>query len=302
MSSSFYIDPAVQAQLHPVALEPIPAERPWGVEAHASWNFPSKADSVKWGEIWLAAEDFGLATKVASGPHKGRDPAWLLAKWGRGLVGYRERLEGPALTASIRIERTGAAPGPVRAMDKEELWYVLEAGAESFLAFSGDGQWPKCQKRLACESGDSLAIPAGLAACQGPRLTILKALPAGAMVQTIYNWDRPPDLWDFTAPPREVPLLGGEPRPLSPVAERRERLIHQNDLYELKLVKTAFATGRGDGLSIICPVKGRGRLQSAGNPENLRLHPGQAYLVPAAQSRWSIESGTLVAYLHFRLY
>ncbi|MDR2455295.1 MAG: hypothetical protein LBE49_01695 [Deltaproteobacteria bacterium] len=302
MPSSFYVDPAVQAKLTPVALAPIAIERPWGIEARASWNFAAQADSIKWGEIWLACEDFGLETKVASGPYEGKVPAWLKANWGLALTGHRATADAPALTISLRIERTGPQPGPARAMDADEFWYVLEAGAESWAGSSGPGPWPKSQVKTPLELGDAFLVPKGLVSCQGPKLTILKALPTGATVKTVHDWNRPPDLWGFTPPPKEVEIVGGELEALEPVPDGRGRRLYQGDAFEVTLVKTGFATGRGDGLSIICPIKGRGRIQSAGNPETLRLNPGQAILVPAAQSRWSVESGTLVAYLHFRLY
>ena len=302
MTSSFFVDPAIQAKLAPVALAPIAIERPWGAVARASWNFAAKADALKWGEIWLACEDFGLETKVASGPYEGRVPAWLKANWGLALTGHRADADAPALTVSVRIERTGNEPGPARIMDGEEFWYVLEAGAESWVGSCGPGPLPKSLVKTPVELGDGFAAPAGLVRCQGPKLTILKVLPTGSLIQTVHDWNRPPDLWGFTPPPKKLEAKDGELQPIKPVAARRDGVLHQGDLYEAALVKTSFTTGKGDGLSLICPVKGRGRVQSAGSKETLRLNPGQCVLVPAAQSRWSVESGTLVAYIHFRLY
>jgi mannose-6-phosphate isomerase class I len=304
VQKSFFIDPELQSKLCPVALAPIAAEKPWGVVAHASWGFPAQADALKGGEIWLACDDFGLESKVAGGPHAGRTLGWLLANWERGLVGYRAQPDAPALTISLRIERTGAVPGPARVLDQEELWFALEAGAESWAAFSGPGPWPKSLRKTQLEAADALLVPPGLVRCQGPKLTILKAIPTGTLVKTVYDWDRPADPWDFTPPPRDVPAAEGEPEPLKPASSEnsRARLLYQGPHYELTLVKTGFATGRGDGLSIICPITGRGRINASGVTETLRLHPGQACLVPAAQSRWSVESGTLLTYLHFRLY
>ena len=300
--SSFYVDPALQAKLTPVALAPIAIERPWGAKAHASWNFPAKADALKWGEIWLACEDFGLETKIASGPHADKNLAWLKANWGLALTGHRPKESGPALTVSLRIERTGSEPGPARVMDGEELWYALEAGAESWIGSSGPGELPKSLARTPMEPGDGFIVPPGLVRCQGPKLTVLKVLPTGSLVKTVHDWNRLPDPWGFSPPPKDVEIREGAIQPLKPVTERRDRLLHQGGLYEVALVKTGFATGRGDRLSLICPIKGRGRVQSAGNQETLRLNPGQCVLVPAAQSRWSVESGTLVAYLHFQFY
>lgn len=302
MPSSNFVDPDILAKLTPMALAPITLEKSWGIKAHASWNFPSQADALKWGEIWLACEDFGMETKVASGPFAGHTPARLKENWGPHLTGLRAKPEIPSLTISIRLERTGAEPGPARAINGEELWYVLEAGAESWVGSSGPGPWPKSMAKTQVEPGDGFIIPAGLVRCQGPKLTILKVLPTGSLVKTVHDWNRPPDLWDFTPPPRDVEIIDGEMIPLKPVTERRDHVLHECDLYDVSLLKTAFATGKGESLSVICPIKGRGRLQTAGKKESVRLHPGQAVMVPAAQGRWSIESGTLVAYLHFHIY
>jgi hypothetical protein len=302
--SDFFIDPAVQAKLTPLALEPIVADKPWGSTGHASFNAPSGADSRQWGEIWLACEDFGLNTRIASGPHRGQAPGWFKANWGIGLTGHRPNPALPALTVSVRLERTGKEPGPVRALSGEELWCVLEAGVESWVAAGAapEGPWPKRLKKTPVEAGDNFVIPPGLIRCQGPTMTVLKVLPTGSLVQTLFDWDRPPDPWDFTPPPRPVDIVDGDLVQLKPVLERRDRVLYRGPLYEAILVRTSFATGRGDGLSIICPFKGRARLQSTGGAqENLRLHPGQAILIPAGLQRWSVESGTLVSYLHIRL-
>jgi mannose-6-phosphate isomerase class I len=192
----------------------------------------------------------------------------------------------------------------VRALSGEELWCVLEAGVESWVAAGAtpDGPWPKRLKRSPVEAGDRFLMPPGLVRCQGPNLTVLKILPTGSMVQTLFDWDRPNDPWDYTAPPKPVEIADGGIRQLKPVCEGRNRVLHRSPLYDVTLVNTSFSTAKGDRLSIICPIKGRARVQSTGGAqENLRLHPGQAVVIPAGLHRWSVESGTLVSYLHISL-
>ena len=152
------------------------------------------------------------------------------------------------------------------------------------------------------EAGDRFVMPPGLVRCQGPHLTVLKILPTGSLVQTLFDWDRPPDPWDFTPPPKPVEVVDGGIRQLKPICEGRDRVLYRGPLYDATLVNTSFSSTKGDRLSIICPVKGRARIQSAGAAqESVRLHPGQAVLIPAGLARWTVESGTLVSYLRIRL-
>ncbi|MDR2442686.1 MAG: hypothetical protein LBE31_04105 [Deltaproteobacteria bacterium] len=305
MSNDFYLDPATAVKLAPLPLAPIVAEKTWGTIAHTSFNTPSQAENQKWGEIWLACEDFGLNTVVASGPYQGHIMGWFKANWGIGLTGHRQNPNAPSLSISLRLERTGAEPGPVRVLSNDELWYVLEAGTQSYVAAgttSSEGSWPERLKKNSVEPGDRFLMPPGLVRAQGPNMTVLKVLPTGSLVATLYDWDRPPDLWDFTPPPRDIPIRGTAPVALKTVCEGRDRVLYQGPLYDLTLVNTSFSSGKGEKLSIICPIKGRGRVLSSGSNENYRLHPGQAVVLPAGLSRYSVESGTLISYLLFRLF
>ncbi|MDR1657483.1 MAG: hypothetical protein LBT47_08010 [Deltaproteobacteria bacterium] len=304
-AANFFLDPAIAAKLTPLALEPIVAEKPWGALAHTSFNAPSDAENLRWGEIWLACEDFGLSSKVASGANRGHILAWFKINWGLGLVGHRPNPNLPTLPVSLRLERTGSEPGPVRVLSDDELWYVLEAGTESWVgagSTSSEAPWPKRLKKNPVEPGDRFIMPPGLVNSLGPHMTVLKVLPTGSLVGTLYNWERPADLWDFTPPPKEIPLVNTEPAPLKPLCEGRDRILYQGPIYDLTLVKTSFTSAKGEGLSIICPIKGRGRVQVSGSKESLRLHPGQAVLLPAGLSRYSIDSGTLISYLHFKFH
>ncbi|MDR3204220.1 MAG: hypothetical protein LBV23_05710 [Deltaproteobacteria bacterium] len=293
-----------KAQVTSLALEPVVAERPWGSKAHASFNWPAKAESRKWGEIWMACEDFGIITKVCSGPDTGQTLSYFQGRWGKGLSTPKNGQKN-VLPISLRLERTGDEPGPVRVISGEEFWYVLESSPESWLAAGASDSlapWPERLLKISPEPGDRLVMPGGLPRCQGPNMTVLKALESGAMVQTLYDWERQPDVFDFSPPPKDLTIEYLEPPTLKTICEGRDRILYQGPLYKVTLVNTNFFSSRGDGaLALICPVKGRGRVVTSGANEAIRLHPGQAIVVPAGVGRYSVESGTIISYLFFQL-
>ncbi|MDR1309846.1 MAG: hypothetical protein LBL95_08145 [Deltaproteobacteria bacterium] len=296
---------AVITNVAPLPLAPIVADKPWGSVCRSSFNVPSRSEGVRWGEIWLASEDFGLVSKVASGPRAGQSLAAVKAEWGSLLAGEADPGKSrQTLPLSFRLERTGETPGPVRAIGGDEFWYVLEAGPDSWLGAGTsreDGPWAQRLNRLAVEAGDRFLVPQGLVRCQGPSATILKVLPSGSMVQTVHDWDRPADPWDFTAPPRPVPIRNVPLPALQTVCSGRDRILLRGRGYTATLVNTGFFTATGRTLSVICPCRGRGSIETSGLKETVRLHPGGAVVIPAGIGRYSIKSSTLVSYLLFEL-
>jgi mannose-6-phosphate isomerase class I len=289
-------------EIAPLALEPLVTERSWGATGHSSFNGPAKAQGLKWGEIWLATEDFGLSSKVSSGPFEGNHLKFFRERWGAGFTGQISTEIKRVLNFSLRIERTGAEPGPVRVFSGEEFWYVLEAGLDSWLGLgttSDEGPWPSRLNKVSVESGDRFLLPKGFVRAQGPNLTILKALVADSIVQTLYDWDRKPDVWGFTPPPIDIDIENSALLPLKTICEGRNRLFYQGPFYSVKLINTDFVSDKGKKFSILCPVKGRGRIQVSGHPDNIRLNPGQAVVLPAGLGRYSIQSGTIISYLLF---
>jgi hypothetical protein len=290
-------------EIAPLSLAPIVAVRSWGATGHSSFNVPAKCDGVKWGEIWLATEDFGLNNAVTSGPFAGNFLPFFKERWGVGFTGLLSPQLKHVLSLSLRIERTGPQPGPVRVFSGDEFWYVLEAGVDSWLSFgttSDDGPWPDRLNKISPEPGDRFLLPKGLIRAQGPNLTILKALTANSLVQTLYDWDRKPEVWGFTPPPKDIEIEKTEPLPLKTVCEGRNRILYEGPAFSVKLINTNFVSEKGEKLSLICPIKGRGRIQVSGQNDNLRLHPGQAVVLPAGLGRYSIESGTIISYLLFQ--
>ncbi|MDR2366526.1 MAG: hypothetical protein LBF58_00180 [Deltaproteobacteria bacterium] len=296
---------AIITDVAPLPLAPIVTDKPWGSACHSAYNVPSKAEGLHWGVIWLATEDFGLVSKIASGPQAGQTLAQVKARWGPALTGPVDPAEGKkkqALGASFRLERTGEEPGPVRALGADEFWYVMEAGPDSWLGAvtsPGEGPWPKRLKKIPLESGDRFLMPQGLAHCQGPSATVLKALPSNSFVDTVYDWDRAPDPWDFSPPPRPVPVVHTDLPYLYTVCSGRDRILYQGPRYTVTLVNTDFFTASGERMSLVCPVRGRGNVETSGVKETVRLHPGQATLIPAGIVRYSIKSSTIISYLWF---
>ncbi|MDR0355607.1 MAG: hypothetical protein LBJ64_07705 [Deltaproteobacteria bacterium] len=292
----------LMADISPLPLTPLVAAKPWGDACRTAFNVPARAEGLKWGEIWLASEDFGVNTKVASGPQAGKSIAGLKASWGRGLTGRKDSEARQALPASFRLERTGPEPGPVRVMSGDEFWYVLEAGPDAWLGLglkAKTGLWSTRFEKIIAEPGDSYLVPAGVVRVQGPSTTVLKALRSGSLVQTLHDWDRPTDLEDFTPPPTPVPVSDVPVQTLKTDLEDDARRLFQGDSYGAALVDTNFFSSTGQKMSLICPAKGQGRLKTSGFDESVWLRPGQAVILPAGLGRYSIESTTGVSYILF---
>jgi mannose-6-phosphate isomerase-like protein (cupin superfamily) len=296
---------AIITNVVPLPLAPVVADKPWGSVNHTSFNVPPKAEGLRWGVIWLACEDPGLTTKVASGPRGGLSLAATKAEWGHVLTGPEETKDlknTRALSDSFRLERTGEEPGPVRVLGGDEFWYVLEAGPDAWLGavtVPGEDTWIKKLKKMTIEVGDRFLIPQGLAHCQGPSSTILKVLPPDAQIETVHDWGRPPDPWDFPQPDQPIPLVHTDPPYLPTVCCGRDMILYQRPRYTATLVNTNFFTAAGERMSLICPAKGRGHIETSGILETVRLHPGQAVVIPAGIGRYSIKSSTIISYLLF---
>ncbi|MDR1486647.1 MAG: hypothetical protein LBT62_01440 [Deltaproteobacteria bacterium] len=289
------------AEIAPLALTPIAADRIWGSTVHSTYSVPAKAEDVNWGEIWLACEDFSLNSVVSNGPFAGNALRFFKQRWGVDFCGYLSAEQKRVLPMSLRIERTGSEPGPVRVFSKEEFWYVLDVGVNSWVSFGtslDDGPWPsRLSDKLNVEPGDRFLLPNGMVRAQGPNLTVLKVLQADAMVQTLYNWERKKEVWDFSPPAVDIPIEKEALIPLKTVLEGRNRLLYQGPSYSIKLIHTNFVSEVGEKLSLVCPIKGRAHLKVSGQPDNLRLVPGQVVVLPARLGRFSIESGTIISYI-----
>jgi mannose-6-phosphate isomerase-like protein (cupin superfamily) len=266
---------------------------------------PAKADGVNWGEIWLASEEFGLVTKVSSGSQSGKTLAQIKTQWGPLLTGSQDHDElglKKTLNSSFRLERTGEEPGPIRFLTSDEFWYVLEAGPDSWMGAGtspAEGPIAKRLKKIPLEPGDRYLVPKGLIHCQGPSATVLKALPSASFVETIDDWGRPPDTWNFSKSPVPITSTNSNLPYLHTICSGRDRILYQGPLFTVTLVNTNFFSAAGEKMSLVCPVRGRGSIETSGINETVRLHPGQATLIPAGIPQYSIKSSTIISYLLF---
>ncbi|MDR1607198.1 MAG: hypothetical protein LBT38_02150 [Deltaproteobacteria bacterium] len=288
-------------QIHPLPLSPIVAAKPWGRSQPSLFYEPDS--STSWGEVFLAIKDFGLISRIANGPLSGKGIHQIGQLWGRELIDPPGQTNWP-LPLTIWLERTGDKPGPVRVKTGPEYWRVLSAEPDSWIGAGVDpnqSSWPQKLSRFSSEPGDSHIIPAGLPQALGPGLTVIKAGLVKIGLETLYNWERPQDIWDYqSAPDYKVPITN---EPLinldPPPTEDGFLLVGKTSGFEVRQLKTKFQSFDGGKFSIICPLSGQGRLNSSGPYPNLRLRPGSATIIPSGLGPHSIVSNSSITALCF---
>ncbi|MDR2422216.1 MAG: hypothetical protein LBE01_02420 [Deltaproteobacteria bacterium] len=291
----------IKNQIHPLSLVPIMAEKPWG-SRQSSIFYPSDSQA-NWGEIFLAIRDFGLTSRVAHGPLADKPIHQISQNWGREFIDPPSPAGWP-IPWTIWLERTGDKPGPVRAKSGPEFWRVLAADPDSWIgagASPAEADWPQRLRRRLVEPGESFIFPAGLPQAQGPGITAIKVGLVKTGLKTLYDWKRRPDAWDYEpAPGFEVEITDSPLIALKePPHEEGLALLGQGPGLEASVLTTSFHSFKGGRFSIVCPIKGQGRLNSTGAFPTLRLRPGAATIVPFGLGPYSIVSNTSLAALIF---
>ncbi|MDR0548196.1 MAG: hypothetical protein LBI10_02105 [Deltaproteobacteria bacterium] len=281
----------IKNDIYPLPLTPILAEKPWG-QKQAS-PFFSEPIEANWGEVFLAIRDFGLTSRVANGPLADKPIHQIGQTWGRELIDPPGSANWP-LPLTVWLERTGDKPGPIRVKSGPEFWRVLWAEPDSWIGAGENpdfAAWPQRLRRIVVDADDTFIVPGGLAQAQGPGLTIFKVSLSKINVETLYDWERPPDVWDYQSGGQPIPR-DGEPlivlRP--PLSSEGLNLLAQLPSFEASLLEGAFQSFNGGRFAILCPIKGRGRLNSSGAFSSQRLTPGKAILIPAGLGPYSIVS------------
>ncbi|MDR1084191.1 MAG: hypothetical protein LBP22_04860 [Deltaproteobacteria bacterium] len=288
-------------QIYPLSLTPIMSERPWGQRKPSAYY---ESDSqANWGEIFLAVRDYGLTSRIATGPLSGQPIHKIGQTWGRELADPPGAVGWP-IPFTVWLERTGDGPSPVRVKSGPEFWLVLESDPDSWLGAgleANQNSWPQKLSRRLTEPGEVLIMPAGLPHAQGPAMTVLKACPVKIGLETLYNWDRRPDAWDYQSPPGyQVPQTSEPPVFFNPLSKTDGyNLLAQGPGITVHLLNTTFQAFKGGRFSIICPIKGQGRLNSSGAFPTIRLRPGGATLIPSGLGPHSIVSNSSLSAVMF---
>ncbi|MDR2140899.1 MAG: hypothetical protein LBR11_03790 [Deltaproteobacteria bacterium] len=288
-------------QIHPLSLSPIMAEKPWGPRQPSKF-YPADAQAA-WGEIFLAIRDFGLTSRVASGPLADQPIHKIAQNWGRELIEPPGSAGWP-IPLTVWLERTGDQPGPVRVKSGPEFWRILEATPESWIGAGEDpnqSDWPQRLQLSLAEPGDNLIFPAGLPQAQGPGLTVIKAGLSGISLETLYDWGRRPDIWDYQNAPGVQVRRSNEPLLALGPDQGTEGLTTLGQMagLEISLLRSTFQTLKGGRFAIICPISGQGRLNSSGVFPTNRLRLGGATLVPSGLGPYSIVSNSSLTALIF---
>ncbi|MDR1576939.1 MAG: hypothetical protein LBT86_01740 [Deltaproteobacteria bacterium] len=291
----------LKTQIYPLTLTAIMAEKIWG-RRQASPFYEADPQAV-WGEIFLAIKDFGLTSLVANGPLSGKPIHQIGQAWGQELINPPGTIKWP-LPLTVWLERTGDKPGPIRVKSGPEFWRVLTTGPESWIGAGEDPNqptWPQRLRRRLVDPGENYLFPAGLPQSMGPGLTVLKAGLSKIGLETLYDWERRQDIWDYQSDPGYQIPINDEPLAIlepSPSGEGLYPLL-QGPKFEVHQLTTTFQNFSGGRFSIICPISGQGRLISSGLYPNLRLRLGSATLIPAGLGSHTIISNSCLTALLF---
>lgn len=195
----------------PVALEPIFAERVWGVaELPAPYAQPAPGHPV--GEVWLTAAE----CRVRSGAHAGRTLAELAQAYPRAFgaddgAGFplliKVLLPREKLSVQVHPDDAGArALGEPRG--KTECWYVLEAkpGAEMAVGLKpgvnpeqvraaiADGSMESLMRMVPVKAGDMVFVDAGTVHAIGPGVVVLETQQYSDITYRLFDYGRPREL------------------------------------------------------------------------------------------------------------
>jgi mannose-6-phosphate isomerase class I len=180
----------------------------------------------------------------------------------------------------------------------------LEAGPENWSAagtVDAKGDWPERLRRIVLDPGDRCLMPKGLVRAQGPSMTVLKVLPLGAKLLTVHDWGRRPDPFDFAPPAGGIAPTNAAVTPRFPENGGHDRILLRAPDFVISAFNADFRTSAGGVLTVLCPIKGSGRIMTSGVKESVRLRPGQAVIIPAGIGRYSLQSGTTISCLAFSL-
>lgn len=202
--------------VHPLVFEPIYKAKIWGGRRIFDFFNRSRPNDEPIGESWELADLEEDATRVASGPTRGRSLTELVAEWAEGLLGKAELFDGrfPLLikfldaqeSLSVQVHPTeGVARklgGNVRV--KHEAWYILDAEpdgaiyhglepgvtADSFREAMISGRVGGVLRRVPVKAGDCYYLPSGTVHALGAGVLVAEVQTPSDITYRTYDWGR----------------------------------------------------------------------------------------------------------------
>jgi len=198
-------------RIGPLVLAPVQSERVWGVRSLEPW-FDVTGLERPVGEMWLTAEDCGIAAGSLQGETLAeavrRFPG-LLGEPGVGGFPLLIKILFPSDKLSVQVHPNDAQARAVGEMrGKTECWYVLsaEAGATVALGFKEALTLEQVREAIAAgtleeklaqvpvKAGDMVFVDAGTVHAIGPGVVILETQEYSDITYRLFDYGRPREL------------------------------------------------------------------------------------------------------------
>ena len=290
----------------PVALTPLLVERIWGADSLGPW-YPPVPPGKPIGEVWLTAEPCTVAgTDVTLAELAAEFPENLHNVDAHGFP-LLIKLLYPREKLSVQVHPNDAQAQAMlgQARGKTECWYVLSAepGAQVALGFREamtveqvkkgllDGTIEDKLRLLPVSAGDMVFVDANTVHAIGPGMVVLEVQQYSDVTYRLWDYGRPRELHieDGLAVTRTDTAAGlVVPRAM----ENFDRLVacpyFTVDRFRLAASGQADLHGEGE-LQVLVALGNGCSLQRQGG-ETVRLPPGHAVVVPAADGAYTLHA------------
>lgn len=307
----------------PLRLTPAFRDYVWG-GTRLGRLFPGVYPATRCAEAWVVSDRADGMCRLADGVRAGAALSDILTQAGRRLLGTRA--PGPGLpllikvldaatTLSIQVhpdDRTARTHGGEA---KSESWHILHAepGAQLWCglrpgvrpddlrAAVREDRLPELMRTLPVRAGDTVYCPGGLVHAIGAGIVLLEVQQNSDTTYRLYDWGRrgadgaPRPLHveealkviDWEAVPRVVTAREAEAR----LDANRWLELLRTPCFTIELadVRTDL-TGVNDGAAFHVLFARTGAASIEGTGFRVRLREGEALLLPAALSRYTVRA------------
>lgn len=298
----------------------------------------SKAGDLPIGEVWLTGDECRFADGPFAGQALSDAWHSMPASWAGTQIDtdapfpLLAKFLFPAQKLSVQVHPSDAYARQNEAAaggkGKTEIWYAVAAqpGAEVFVGLKSgvnsekfrraidDGSVEDCLNRVPVAAGDAIFVPAGTAHTIGPGLVLCEIQENSDLTYRVYDYGRrnPDDSTRELHVEKAMAVLnfaqqrGGKVRPARAAAHGGE-IAHYIACKYFAVEKWEFAAPidlrtEPEHFELWIVVAGRGKVTWPGNGVSAAgsadFSPGQAWFVPASQTKWRIEPAGPTTMLH----